>query len=184
MTYSDQLIKEQSEELIIEESKKNPQRFEPLYNKYYPKIFRLVLNKVGDKSTAAELTSNVFFKALSHIKKFQYKGLSIYTWFYRIALNECNEYFRKEGSKRVIVLDNMHYETLSEEMAVFGDEYREDLKKALAKLKETDLQIIEMRFFDGLKFKDISDVVGITEAHSKVRLYRAIERLRKYMKLS
>ncbi|MEQ9165542.1 MAG: RNA polymerase sigma factor, partial [Fulvivirga sp.] len=109
ITYSKQLILEQSEELIIEECKRNPRRFEPLYNKYYKPIFRLVLGRIGDKDLTADLVSNVFFKALQSLHKFQFKGLSIYSWLYRIALNECNEHFRKAGSKRVIVLDQTHY---------------------------------------------------------------------------
>ncbi|MEQ8245785.1 RNA polymerase sigma factor [Fulvivirga sp.] len=184
ITYSKQLILEQSEELIIEECKRNPRRFEPLYNKYYKPIFRLVLGRIGDKDLTADLVSNVFFKALQSLHRFQFKGLSIYSWLYRIALNECNEHFRKAGSKRVIVLDQTHYEVLTEEMAIFDDGHKEALKIGLSKLKEVELQIIELRFFESLSFKDIADVLGITEGNSKVKLYRAVEKLKKLMKVS
>ncbi len=184
ITYSKQLILEQSEELIIEECKRNPRRFEPLYNKYYKPIFRAVLSRIGDKDITAEIVSNVFFKALQNINKFQFKGLSIYSWIYRIALNECNEYFRKKGNKRMIVLDQTHYELLAEEMAIFDDNHLEELKKGLSRLRETELQIIELRFFESLSFKDIADVLGINEGNSKVKLYRAVERLKKLMNIS
>lgn len=184
ITYSKQLIIEQSEELIIEECKRNPRKFEPLYNKYYKPIFRLVLGRTGDKEISADIVSNVFFKALQNINKFKFKGQSIYSWLYRIALNECNEHFRKKGSKRVIILDHEHYEILTEEMAIFDDNHLEVLKLGLSRLKEAELQIIELRFFESLSFKDIADVLEITEGNSKVKLYRAIEKLKKLMKVS
>ncbi|MEQ8927012.1 MAG: sigma-70 family RNA polymerase sigma factor [Fulvivirga sp.] len=184
LSYSKKLIIEQSEELAIEEAKKDPRKFEPLYNRYFKKVFHLILNRVGDKEMAAELTSNVFFKALSNIQKFKFKGYSIYTWLFRIALNECNEHFRKTGESRLVVMDHSHYEILSEEIAIYGEEHKDLLKNALVKLKKEDLEIIELRFFESLQFNEIGEVLNISEGNSKVRLYRALDRLRKLMKVA
>jgi RNA polymerase sigma-70 factor, ECF subfamily len=184
LTYSNKLISEQSEEVIILEAKKDPKKFKPLYEKYYKIIFRLVLSKVRNKDIAADLTSNVFFKALQSIEKFKLKGSTLLPWLYRIAINESNEHFRKNGGKQFVELNSEVYEAISDEMATYGEEYRGVLKIALTKIKEKDLQIIELRFFESLSFKEIAEVLEITEGHSKVNLYRALDRLRKLMKIS
>ncbi|MEM9857965.1 MAG: RNA polymerase sigma factor [Bacteroidota bacterium] len=184
VTYSKKLILQQSEELIIEETKNNPRRFEPLYNRYHPKIFTMVLNRVGDKEVAGDLTSNVFFKALNKIKGYNYNGFSIYTWLYRIAINECNEYFRKAGATKYIVMEIEHLTNLSDEISPFDDDVHQQLKKALTLIKSSDLELIRLRFFERLSFKEIAEVLDISEGNSKVRLYRALERLKKLMKVA
>lgn len=183
ITYSKKLILEQSEELIIDESKKDPRRFEPLYNRYHLKIFRAILNRVGTKEVAAELTSNVFFKALNKIKSYNHKGFSIYTWLYKIAVNECNQHFRRTGATKYIVLEVDHLTHLCEEISPFDDDAHEFLKKALTLMRPKDLEIIRLRFFEALSFKEIAEVMGANEGNSKVRLYRALERLRKIMRV-
>ncbi|MEM9859385.1 MAG: RNA polymerase sigma factor [Bacteroidota bacterium] len=183
ITHSKKLILEQSEELIIDDSKRDPRKFEPLYNRYHSKIFRVILNRVGVKDVAAELTSNVFFKALNKIKSYKHKGFSIYTWLYKIAVNECNEYFRKTGTTKYVILEVQHLTNLSEEIAPFDDDVHERLKKALTLIKYKDLEIIRLRFFESLSFKEAAEIMGISEGNGKVRLYRALERLKRIMKV-
>ncbi|NMM47774.1 RNA polymerase sigma factor [Marinigracilibium pacificum] len=176
--YSNQLIDSQSEELIIEEAKKNPQKFEPIYKKYYKPLFRMVINKTRDPDITGELLSNVFFKALKGIQKFDYKGKSIYFWLYRIALNECAEYFRKTGKVKYLVIDESMTSILKEEFNLESSDRMQDLKNALKKIKSKDLQIIELRFFDELKFKEMAEVLGCDEGKVKMRMYRAIKKLK------
>ncbi len=182
ITYSNQLITEQSEELIIEEAKKNPQKFEVLYVKYYNPIFRMVYKRIGDKDITCELVSNTFFNALQTIHKFEYQGKTIYFWLYRIALNQCHEYFRKQGGRRIVELVEHHYNLLANEIEMDNHEQNRHLKHALSKLNEGDLQLVELRFFEQLKFKQISEITGMTEANCKVKLYRILEKMKKFMR--
>ncbi len=184
LTYSHKLITEQSEELLIQEAKKDPKKFKPLYEKYYKPIYRKILSRVQDKDLTADLTSNVFFKALQNLGQFKPKNGTLFPWLYRIAINECYEHFRKSGNKHFIEINSENFEAIADEMATYGEEYRNVLKLALAKLKPKDLQIIELRFFESLSFKVIANILEITEGHSKVNLYRALDRLRKLMKIS
>jgi len=181
ISYSNQLIDQQSEEVIIEEAKKNPQKFEPIYTKYYKPLFRLVVNKTRDPQVAADLLSNVFCKALHNLKKFEYQGRSIYFWLYRIALNECSEHFRKKGKVQFLVLEEYQANRLYEELSVFEGEQRHRLKIALQKLSHDEVRLIELRFFEELKFGEIAEVVDSNEGHCKMRLYRALKKLKKHL---
>jgi len=70
------------------------------------------------------------------------------------------------------------YEIIDE----FEEDYKEEKKakmfEALSKLKEKDMQLIEMRFFEKRSFKEIGDILEITENNAKVKAFRAIEKLK------
>lgn len=180
ITYSNQLILEQSESELIEEARKDPAKFRPLYNKYFHRIFLFVYHRVGDKENAADITSQVFLQALLKIKDFVYKGLPLSAWLYRIAINECNQFFRASQQQRLVILDHQTINHLAEEI---GEHYPEDLnfeglKKVVQKLNPDEIQLLQMRFFESMAFKQIADILAITENNAKVKLYRVLDKLR------
>ncbi|MEO8472201.1 MAG: sigma-70 family RNA polymerase sigma factor [Chryseolinea sp.] len=169
------------ENSLIEKSKLDPQSFRSLYEKYFKRIFVFVLHRTGDKALSADITSQVFLKALLNINKYKSKGLPFSAWLFRIALNECNDYFRKNNRHRIVTMDEEMVASLHEEITA---EHRiEDLKNhlpaILEKLSAPDLQIIEMRFFEQRPFKEVADILGITETYAKVKVYRVLDKMKK-----
>ena len=77
----------QDEEHMILRSQTDPEAFRPLYEKYFKRIFLFVLHRVEDKSLAADITSQVFLKALIHIKRFKFRGIAILI----VAVQNCAE---------------------------------------------------------------------------------------------
>ena len=164
----------------IEDAKKNPKKFEALYNRYHEQIFRYVYARVDNQHLAADLTSQAFYKALLNIENYSFKGVPFASWLYRIAFNEMNMHFRKDSKNRTVNIDSSHIGELFEELEedCYSDE-KEKLVKILANLSDERLSIIEMRFFEKLSFKEIADVMGITENNAKVKLYRTLDNLKK-----
>ena len=74
------------EEELIRNAQANPDEFRLLYERYFKKIFLFILHRVGDKAIAADITSQVFLKALININKFSFRGLPFSSWLFRIAL--------------------------------------------------------------------------------------------------
>ena len=106
--------------------------------------------------------------------------MSFGAWLYRIALNEVNSYYRKNS--RVInitddILSNLFYETKEEEDTT----KKEKLKRVMKQLKPAQFQIIEMRFFENRPFKEIAEILTITESNAKVKTYRALDKLKELM---
>ena len=171
----------QTEQRIIIEAKSSPEAFRPLYEKYFRKIFLFILHRVGDKSLTADLTSQVFLKALLNIKKYDFRGVPFSAWLYRIALNECNDFFRKNSRNRIVTIEDAAVDTLYEELIASSRE--EDLKERLPlilqQLSVEELQIIELRFFEQRPFKEVADIIGITENYAKVKVYRILEKMKK-----
>ena len=172
---------EQTDEKLIAAAKRDRRQFEPLYLKYHKRIFLFVYHRIGDKSEAADIVSQVFLKAMANLNSYVHKGLPFSAWLFRIAINECNAHFRK-ASTHYIVLDDHHSELLQEEMHLDFGEERNALGNALKSLTHEELTLIELRFFEGLKFAEIGEILGITENNSKVKLYRILDKLKKKIK--
>ena len=173
---SDQL----NEELVlIEAAKLNPERFGPLYNKYYKQIFNYVYQRMDCKDTAFDLTGQVFLKALTNIKKYTFQGVPFASWLYRIAHNELMQLFRTLKDKRAINADIGDLHFISEEIQEpFFEEYIPSIKKLIQELESDDLQMVELRFFEKRPFKEIAEILNITEVNAKVRMYRIVEKLK------
>ena len=174
-----------NEGLLIEQAKKDPEKFRVLYEKYHEQLYRFMVRKVIDKELAADLTSDVFLKALVNLKKYKVTKVPFIAWLYRIALNEVRTHFRKSKNQRYVVLDEVLIKNLVSEfggLTLEEHEVKNQLAKAVQSLKPEEIQLIDLRFFDQKSFKEVSDILGITENNAKVKTYRALDKLKKFYK--
>ncbi len=170
----------QHEQLIIEAAQKNPEHFGPLYDKYYKQIFGYVYQRMDCKDTAFDLTSQVFLKALTNINRYQYKGVPFASWLFRIAHSEVMQLFRDQKNKRAVNADVGDLKNIHEEVREpFFEEYIPALQQLIKQLPEEDLHLVELRFFEKRPFKEIAEILDITENNAKVKMYRILERLKK-----
>jgi RNA polymerase sigma-70 factor (ECF subfamily) len=170
-----------SEELtIIEKAKRNPQFFAPLYNKYYEVIFRYIYKRVDEQESAYDITSCVFVKAMGALNKFEFRGVPFSSWLFRIAKSELYQSFRDQKARRTINIDSVTIVQMVDEICDDrSEENREKLLKSLTLLKENELQLIEMRFFEKRSFREIGEIIGLTENNAKVKTFRALAKLKK-----
>jgi len=175
---TDLLMQEKS---TIEKSQLDPAHFKPLYEKYFKRIFLFVHRRVGDKETTADITSQIFLKALTNINKYESRGLPFSAWLFRIAFNECNDFFRKTKRDRLVSLDSVTVNELFEDLtAEYGlDDLRRKLPDMLQQLSAEELQLIELRYFEQRPFREVGDILGISETHAKVRVYRTLDKMKK-----
>ncbi len=163
----------------IQSAKENPKDFGPLYKKYYEQIFRYIEQRMDDHEQAIDVTSQVFVKAIKNLYRYEYKGVPFGSWLYRIAKSELNQAFRDRKKKKAIPLEKAH---LSSFMEVFKDEEKiirkRKLERALMELKPRDLNILKMRYYEGMSYREIAEQLNITENNAKVKSFRAVERLK------
>ncbi|MFL5765543.1 MAG: RNA polymerase sigma factor [Bacteroidia bacterium] len=172
----------QQELLQVEAAKKDPLRFGVLYDRYYKQVFIFIHRRTENEELAADLTSQVFLKALINIKKYVFKGVPFSAWLFRIAFNEINMYFRKNKAQRVVSLDQPGLKQMAQDVESEGDpEAVKRMMTALKRLDATDLQMIELRFFEKRSFAEVGEISGITENNAKVKVYRILDKIRKLM---
>jgi RNA polymerase sigma-70 factor, ECF subfamily len=172
----------QQEQILVEAAKQDPEQFRGLYNRYYERIFLYVWQRIDDKEVAHDVTSQVFLKAMQNLYKYEFKGVPFASWLYRIAKSEVYTVLRKQQTQRTVNIDSVGMGDMVQEME--EDQYAEwmpVLSSAVAELEEDDLQMIEMRFFEKRPFKEIADILDITENNAKVKTYRILEKLKKIL---
>ena len=173
--------KRQEEEEQIKEACLNPEKFRVLYEFHFKSIFLFVLKRVGGKEQTADITSQVFLKAFVNLEKYRFTGAPFSSWLYRIAINECNEYFRRSHTEQQVLLNNTFAEELYVDM--FNEDTLEELRAKLPyileKLETEEFQLIELRFLEGMSFREVSEILDITESYARVRTYRVLDKLRK-----
>ncbi|MES2799618.1 MAG: sigma-70 family RNA polymerase sigma factor [Bacteroidota bacterium] len=174
---SSQRIEE--ELVLVREAQRDPAQFGPLYRKYHEQIFRYIYQRMDDQDLAFDVTSQVFLKALNNIHRFEYRGVPFSSWLYRIAKSELYQSFRDKKAQRTVNVENVHLFQMIDEMEEDDrEENKQKLLHCLKLVKEKDLQLIEMRFFEKRSFKEIGDILDITENNAKVKAFRAIEKLK------
>lgn len=172
----------QAEWELIQEAQANPASFRPLYEKYYQPIFRFVFRRTADEALTADLCSQVFLKAMQRLDRYQFKGVPFSAWLYRIASNEVSQFFRDSAKNRVVSIEEKSLHLLVEELEEPNDQWHQHaMIKAFDELKEEEVQLVEMRFFEQRPFKEIAEILGLTESNAKVKTYRTLEKMKKFI---
>lgn len=177
---NDELLEEWE---TIQAAQRDAAAFRPLYDRYYPPIFRFIFRRTENEALTSDICAQVFYSALQKIEKYTYKGVPFSAWLYRIASNEVVQHFRNQKKVRTVSLEAHHLGDLVEEEYKGGNEQLiAGMLTALNELPEKDMQLIELRFFEQRPFKEIAGILEITENNAKVKTYRILDKLRKRMK--
>ncbi len=177
---SSEAMLEEWEEIKV--AKADPAKFEVLYDRYYERIFSFVYQRLEDKELAFDTASQVFLKAMQSLHKYEFRGLPFASWLFRIAKSEVYQLFRDQKAERTVNIDKVSLKGMSDEIAEdIYEPYFDVLKESIAELEEDDLQLVEMRFFEKRSFKEIGEILHITENNSKVKVYRILDKLKKIL---
>ena len=181
-TYHQTTDELQNEKEIIRLAQKDTAHFEVLYKKYYAQIYLFVLKRVEDQDKAKDITSQVFLKALTNLGKYRDMGVPFSAWLFRIARNAIYDLYNANKINMVLSIETRGVEEMISEMQTEEPEKHEDLHAALARLDEDEVELIELRFFEARPFKEVGEILGITENNAKVRTYRVLDKLKTYLK--
>ena len=174
----DDAIKKEWE--LIKASRNEPKFFEAIYHKYYTQVFRFIYSRTRIKELAGDITADVFLKAMLNIKNYSFQGTPFIAWLIRIALNEIAQFYRKSSKARVVAIDSKNLTFFIKEIdSQPQSENLELVAKLLEHLNQDEVSMIELRIFESRAFKEIGDILGITENNAKVRFYSIIDKLKK-----
>jgi len=170
----------QAEWRQIQAAQTSPAHFRPLYDRYYEPIFRFIFRRTANESLAGDICSQVFLKAMQKLTGYQFKGVPFSAWLYRIASNEIAQHFRNEQKNRVVSIEDHNLSDIADELEHPNNEsLQQAMITALNDLKPDDVTLIEMRFFEQRPFKEIAEILEITESNAKVKTYRILEKMKK-----
>jgi RNA polymerase sigma-70 factor (ECF subfamily) len=163
--------------------------FEDLVNAYKQKAYYVALGFVGNHEDALDLSQDAFVKAFKAIKTFDLNS-PFFPWFYKIIKNHCLNYIKKNQRVRNDSLEELEEETFAQFEDVRPDprdqyadsETRHQLWRAIDRLKPDFREIIIMKHFHNLSYKEIAEALDIPIGTVMSRLFNARQELRELMK--
>jgi RNA polymerase sigma-70 factor (ECF subfamily) len=152
-----------------------------LVDRYQAMVFTLALRMTNDRTEAEEVAQEAFIKAYQSLKSFRGKA-KFSSWLYRIVYNTGISHLRKQEKGRVTIDETSipeelyseskkNYETLSVE------ERKKYLEAAMNILDEEERMFIILYYYEERDLDDIAQIAGITKTNTKVRLYRARQKM-------
>lgn len=152
------------------------QSMEEIYQKHARTVYRYLFSLTHDHNLSEELTQETFYQAIRNIDRFD-GTCKVSTWLCSIAKNQLLVYRRRHPATEEWEANDTAVQ--SAEMDVLLAAGRVELLKKLHECPEPFREIMYLRLFGNLSFKEIGDILGKTENWARVTYYRGKERLRK-----
>jgi RNA polymerase sigma factor (sigma-70 family) len=158
--------------------------FNLLVRKYQQKIYWHIRKMVIDHDDADDLVQETFVKVWKNLEAFR-EDARLYTWIYRIATNECLNFLRKKKNKFFLPLHDVQHE-LSEKLEsgnhIDGDEIQLKLQKALLKLPNKQRLVFNMKYFEEMKYEEISEITDTSVGSLKANYHHAVKKIEEFLK--
>ena len=164
--------------------------FELLIGRYQKQVYSYILTLVKDKQLADDVFQDTFVKVIQTVKSKAYKDDGRFVQFaMRIAHNLVIDHFRKENriptvessSEDYNYIDNVPITDASVEQGMIVDQVHSDLHRMITFLPDEQREVLRMRIFDDMSFKDIADITNVSINTALGRMRYALINLRKMM---
>ncbi|PTN10268.1 RNA polymerase sigma factor [Mangrovibacterium marinum] len=171
------------EDLKNESSKQ--QAFRVLVGRYKERLYWHVRKIVLNHDDADDVLQNTFIKVWRNIDTFRAES-GLYTWLYRIATNESLTFLNQKKKKTFGGSDDDLQEHLIENIQsdpyFDGDDIRQKLQEAIARLPEKQRLVFNMRYFDDIKYQDMEKILETSEGALKASYHHAVKKISEFMK--
>jgi RNA polymerase sigma factor (sigma-70 family) len=157
--------------------------FNLLLGKYQQKIYWHVRRLVIDHDDADDLVQDVFIKVWKNLGNFR-SDSQLYTWLYRIATNECITFLNHKKNQNNVPLDEVSYDladSLAESPYFDGDQIQLKLQQALLILPEKQRLVFNMKYYDDLKYDEISEILGTSVGALKASFHLAVKKIEQHL---
>ena len=175
------------EESVLIEQLKNIQTqdiaFRQLMTVYKERLYWHIRKIVISHDDADDVLQNTFVKVYRNINKFNANS-RLYSWMYRIATNEAITFINKRAKTNNVDISEMQYklaESLEADVYYDGDEMQLKLQKAVASLPQKQQLVFNMKYFDDMKYQEISEVLETSVGALKASYHHAVKKIEHFL---
>lgn len=158
--------------------------FEELYSTYLPKVYNYVCYRVGDESTAEDITAEIFERALTHLHTYRSDRGAFSTWLFSVARNLVANHLRARGRRpEVHSLESLPQMQMAaggvspEQAAIEADQLRR-VQAHMRRLPKRQQEVLALKFGGGLGNQELAKAMKLKPNHVGVLLHRAVRALR------
>lgn len=177
----------QEEKEFIEQllnPKTQNQAFQKLLRDYQRPLYNHIRNIVLNHDDTDDVLQNTFVKVFQYLKNF--KGESkLFSWMYRIATNEAITYINQKAKRNGTTseaIQNKIVDNLQADTYFDGNEIQFKLQKAILLLPEKQQLVFKMKYYEEIKYEDMSEILGTSVGALKASYHHAVKKIEEYMK--
>lgn len=174
------ILNKKLEAELVQRSQNDIRAFTDLYEHYFPRVYKYVYYRVGQRTITEDIVSTIFLKVVERISSYREKHGEFSPWLFRIAHNVVVDYYRDkarwEGPLEDITIEATNTRFI--EQQVLEQLSSEELLAKIACLADREREIIGLKFGAGLGNGQIADLLKLSDNHVAVVLYRAMKKLR------
>lgn len=169
------------EELVRQLQDKSMQRaaFARMVSVYSEPIYWQIRRIVLSHDDANDLLQNTFIKAWTNLESFRGDS-KISTWLYRIAINEALNFVQKQKNHFSLDEDSSVVGFLMSDEFFDGDELQAQLQEVIARLPEKQRLVFQMKYFQDMKYEEISEILGTTVGALKATYHHAVKKIAEF----
>jgi RNA polymerase sigma-70 factor (ECF subfamily) len=157
--------------------------FNLIVRQYRERLYWHIRKIVISHDDTDDVLQNTFIKAWSALPEFRGDS-QLFTWLYRIATNESLTFLKKKRTKFLLPLVDVERQlsnSIEEDPYFNGDALQKKLQKAVLKLPEKQRIVFNMRYYDEMKYEEISEVLGTSVGALKASYHHAVQKIEKLM---
>jgi len=154
--------------------------FNLIVQKHQRKLYNVIRRLVIDHDDTNDLLQNTFIKAWTHLGNFREES-NLSTWLYRIASNEALTFITSKRKKVTQSMENIHHYT-SHQDSTTGKEIQEKLLKAIHTLPEKQRIVFNMKYYDEMKYEEMSEVLDTSIGALKASYHHAVKKIEEFLK--
>ena len=184
----DRFLSMTDEELVALYAKGNNRAFEVLFSKHEQSLYNYILYLVRNKDLADDIFQETFIKAITTIKLGKYTETGKFrSWISRISHNLVIDYFRSEQKQNTTsneeydfdLFNNSRFSDDTVEALLVKEQVMTDVKRLVDSLPDTQREVLNMRYYRDMSFKEIADITGVSINTALGRMRYAILNMRK-----
>ena len=168
---------------LLLDQKTQDTAFRKLVSEYSRPLYNHIRNIVVDHDDTDDVLQNTFIKVFQNLKNF--KGESkLFSWIYRIATNEAITFISSKAKKNNITNEEVQQKALKNLEAdeyFEGDEMQMKLQQAIASLPEKQQLVFKMKYFEDLKYEEISEILGTSVGALKASYHHAVKKIEDFV---
>jgi len=175
-----------SEEQLLEklrDPRTQRQGFAILVSEYSERLYWQIRKMVLSHDDANDILQDVFIKAWTNIDNFRGES-KLTTWLYRIAINESITFLNKKRNQNNVSVDDENsflLNTLESDEYFDGDEAQKLLQQAVLTLPDKQRLVFQMKYFDEMKYEEMSDILGTSVGALKASYHHAVKKIENFL---
>nr|WP_231372760.1 RNA polymerase sigma factor [Aureivirga sp. CE67] len=168
----------------LKHSKSKEKAFRVLVSTYKERLYWHIRKIVISHDDTDDVLQNTFIKVFRNIDNFKEES-KLYSWMYRIATNESITFINKRAKQNSISMEEMQVkliENIESDSYFEGNEAQIKLQKAIATLPQKQQIVFNMKYFDDIKYQDMSDILDTSVGALKASYHHAVKKIEEYLK--